>query len=181
MFEIFAEYPTFLTFLAFVLAAAITLVIMPLFIKFLRRVHIGQQVRADGPQSHLVKQGTPTMGGVVMLVAIAVVAVAVSAPTSETLALVACTLLAGALGLFDDASKVVKERSLGLTPKAKLRGAVPHLHVLLPVRGERARRGADGGDSVRVDLRPGRPDDGGAVGRRASKCRGCTWCSSTSC
>ena len=68
MFEIFAEYPTFLTFLAFVLAAAITLVIMPLFIKFLRRVHIGQQVRADGPQSHLVKQGTPTMGGVVMLV-----------------------------------------------------------------------------------------------------------------
>ncbi len=122
MFEIFAEYPTFLTFLAFVLAAAITLVIMPLFIKFLRRVHIGQQVRADGPQSHLVKQGTPTMGGVVMLVAIAVVAVAVSAPTSETLALVACTLLAGALGLFDDASKVVKERSLGLTPKAKLVG-----------------------------------------------------------
>lgn len=122
MFEIFAAYPTFLTFLSFVLAAAITLAVMPLFIKFLRRVHIGQQVRADGPQSHLVKQGTPTMGGVVMLVAVAVAAIAVGTPVPETLSLVAATLLAGALGLFDDASKVVKERSLGLTPKAKLLG-----------------------------------------------------------
>ncbi len=122
MFEIFAAYPTFLTFLAFVLSAAITLAVMPLFIKFLRRVHIGQQVRADGPQSHLVKQGTPTMGGVVMLVAVAVVAVGVGSPMPDVLALVAATLLAGALGLFDDASKVVKERSLGLTPKAKLAG-----------------------------------------------------------
>ena len=110
MFEIFAAYPTFLTFLSFVLAAAITLAVMPLFIKFLRRVHIGQQVRADGPQSHLVKQGTPTMGGVVMLVAVAVAAIAVGTPVPETLSLVAATLLAGALGLFDDASKVVKER-----------------------------------------------------------------------
>lgn len=122
MFATFAAYPTFLTFLAFVMAAAITLALMPLFIKFLRKVRIGQQVRADGPQSHLVKQGTPTMGGVIMLIAVTVTAVAVGTPIPETLSLVVATLLAGALGLFDDASKVVKERSLGLTPKAKLLG-----------------------------------------------------------
>lgn len=122
MLTFFDEYPTFLVFVATVLSAAITMAIMPLFIKFLRRVHIGQQVRADGPQSHLVKQGTPTMGGLVMLVAVAVTALIVAQPSLETFLLLAAVLCAGALGLFDDASKVVKERSLGLTPKAKLVG-----------------------------------------------------------
>ncbi|RNL43960.1 phospho-N-acetylmuramoyl-pentapeptide-transferase [Paraeggerthella hongkongensis] len=122
MFTIFAQYPTFLVFLAIVLAIAFTIVLMPAWIKLLKSSHIGQQVRADGPESHLVKQGTPTMGGVVMLVAVVAVALLVGKPTAETFALVGATVLTGALGLIDDASKVVKERSLGLTPKAKLVG-----------------------------------------------------------
>lgn len=122
MFSIFAQYPTFLVFLAIVFAIVVTIVLMPVWIRFLKSSHIGQQVRADGPESHLVKQGTPTMGGVVMLIAVIVAALFVGKPTPETYALLGATVLTGVLGLIDDASKVVKERSLGLTPKAKLVG-----------------------------------------------------------
>ncbi|WP_102377783.1 phospho-N-acetylmuramoyl-pentapeptide-transferase [Raoultibacter timonensis] len=122
MFSIFAQYPTFLVFLAIVIAIVVTIVLMPVWIRFLKSSHIGQQVRADGPESHLVKQGTPTMGGVIMLVAVVVAAILVGKPTPETYVLLGATVLAGFLGLVDDGSKVVKERSLGLTPKAKLVG-----------------------------------------------------------
>lgn len=122
MLDVFSEYPTFLVFVAIVLAIVITIALMPPLIKFLRSSHIGQQVRADGPESHLVKQGTPTMGGVVMLVAVIVTALVVGHPTAETFALLLATVLTGALGLLDDGEKVAHERSLGLTPKAKLIG-----------------------------------------------------------
>ena len=122
MLDIFESYPTFLVFVAIVVAIAVTMVLMPAWIKFLKSSHIGQQVRADGPESHLVKQGTPTMGGVIMLVSVILTAVVVGHPTPETFALLIATVLTGCLGLIDDAEKVVKERSLGLTPKAKLVG-----------------------------------------------------------
>lgn len=122
MLDIFESYPTFLVFVAIVVAIAVTMVLMPAWIKFLKSSHIGQQVRADGPESHLVKQGTPTMGGVIMLVSVILAALVVGHPTPETFALLIATVLTGCLGLIDDAEKVVKERSLGLTPKAKLVG-----------------------------------------------------------
>lgn len=122
MLDIFESYPTFLVFLAIVVAIAVTMVLMPAWVKFLKSSHIGQQVRADGPESHLVKQGTPTMGGVIMLVSVILTALVVGHPTPETFALLIATVLTGCLGLIDDAEKVVKERSLGLTPKAKLVG-----------------------------------------------------------
>ena len=122
MFAVFAEYPTFLVFLAVFVSIVITIALMPVFIRFLKSSHIGQQVRADGPESHLVKQGTPTMGGVVMLLAVIVCTLLVCAPTPETFLLLGATVLTGVLGLIDDASKVAHERSLGLTPKAKLIG-----------------------------------------------------------
>ena len=122
MLDIFESYPTFLVFVAIVVAIAVTMVLMPAWIKFLKSSHIGQQVRADGPESHLVKQGTPTMGGVIMLVSVILTALVVGHSTPETFALLIATVLTGCLGLIDDAEKVVKERSLGLTPKAKLVG-----------------------------------------------------------
>ena len=64
------SYPTYQAFLGLGIAAAIALLLMPWWIKLLKVEGIGQQVRADGPKRHLVKQGTPTMGGVVILVAI---------------------------------------------------------------------------------------------------------------
>lgn len=122
MFAIFSQYPTFLVFLAVVAATVITMALTPLWIRFLKLSHIGQQVRADGPESHLVKQGTPTMGGVIMLLAVVATALLIGLPTPETFVLLAATVLTGLLGFIDDASKVVKERSLGLTPKMKLIG-----------------------------------------------------------
>ena len=118
----FFEYPTFVVFLAVFLGAIVTITLMPGFIKFLRKHLIGQQVRADGPESHLVKQGTPTMGGVIMMVAATIVIAILAEPVPETWLIMGAVLATGALGLFDDASKVVHERSLGLTPKAKLVG-----------------------------------------------------------
>ena len=122
MLHVFESYPTFLVFLAIVIAIVVTMVLMPAWIKVLKGSHIGQQVRADGPESHLVKQGTPTMGGVIMLIAVIVTVFLVGHATVEMFALVIATILTGCLGLIDDAEKVVKERSLGLTPKAKLVG-----------------------------------------------------------
>ncbi len=116
------QYPTFVVFLAVFLGAIATMALMPLWIKFLRSHLIGQQVRADGPESHLVKQGTPTMGGVIMLLAATLAVLVLAHVAPETWLIMAAVLATGALGLFDDASKVAHERSLGLTPKAKLIG-----------------------------------------------------------
>jgi phospho-N-acetylmuramoyl-pentapeptide-transferase len=115
-------YPTFQVFLGFIIAAGLTMLFMHPWIKLLKSTHIGQQVRADGPQSHLVKQGTPTMGGVVMLIAVVIAIVLVAPLKFGTIVTLLATVLTGALGLFDDASKVIHERSLGLTPKGKLLG-----------------------------------------------------------
>lgn len=120
MLSMFDSYPTFLVFLSIVIAAVVTIVLTPGWIKILKSKAIGQQVRADGPQSHLVKQGTPTMGGVIMLVAVLVAVVLLAHPSAGTVTCMAAILITGAVGLIDDGSKVVFERSLGLTPKQKL-------------------------------------------------------------
>ena len=122
MLNVFETYPTFLLFLAIVAAIVLTMAIMPAWIKFLKASHIGQQVRADGPESHLVKQGTPTMGGVIMLLAVVIVSLLLGDLSVEMITLILATVLTGSLGMVDDGEKVVKERSLGLTPKAKLVG-----------------------------------------------------------
>ena len=66
-----AQYPTYQVFLAVVVAMVAAALLFPLWIRVLRFRNIGQQVRADGPQGHLVKQGTPTMGGVLILLVVA--------------------------------------------------------------------------------------------------------------
>ncbi len=118
-------YPTFQVFLALLVGMVVTMVLLPGWIKLLKVRQIGQQIRADGPERHLVKQGTPTMGGVIILAAISLSVVLVGKRTGGAeltpLVLVVCaTLVTGVLGLIDDLSKVVKERSLGLKPWAKL-------------------------------------------------------------
>ena len=132
---LFSQYPTFLVFLAVFVAMILTLAFMPPFIRFLKAGQIGQQVRDDGPETHLVKQGTPTMGGVIMLIACAATVLIVGLPNAETFVLGLAILLSGALGLFDDMSKVVHERSLGLTPKAKLVGqtAIATVFVIVAI------------------------------------------------
>lgn len=115
-------YPTYQIFLALLIAALIAAVIMPLWIRLLKFEGIGQQIRADGPQRHLVKAGTPTMGGVVILVAVVATCLIMARPTFEVWLALGATLATGALGLFDDVTKVVQNRSLGLTPTGKMIG-----------------------------------------------------------
>lgn len=122
MLSYFAAYPTFLVFAAVVVALILTMAFMPAFIRFLQTRHIGQQVRDDGPQTHLVKQGTPTMGGIVMLLAVIVTILLVGVPDAETYLLLGAVVLTGVLGAIDDGSKIAHERSLGLTPAMKLVG-----------------------------------------------------------
>jgi phospho-N-acetylmuramoyl-pentapeptide-transferase len=120
-----SQYPTFLVFLAIFIAMAITMILLPLWIRVLRVRQIGQQIRADGPQHHLVKQGTPTMGGVVLLLAVCVTVMFLgqySEPEGmiSLLLVTMVTLVTGVMGLIDDMSKVILERSLGLRPNAKM-------------------------------------------------------------
>lgn len=115
-------YPTYQTFLALGIAAIIAAVLMPLWIRILRFEGIGQQVRADGPQRHLVKQGTPTMGGVIILISVVLTCILMARPSLELIAVIGATVATGALGLLDDATSVAHGRSLGLTPHAKMIG-----------------------------------------------------------
>ena len=117
-----SDYPTYVVFIAVFVAAAVTLVLMPFWIKLLRYRKIGQQIRADGPQRHLQKQGTPTMGGVVILVTILVTCVLLARWSLTLVLAVLATVLTALLGFLDDFESVAHRRSLGLTPHAKLIG-----------------------------------------------------------
>ena len=116
------SYPTYQAFLGLGIAAAIALLLMPWWIKLLKVEGIGQQVRADGPKRHVVKQGTPTMGGVVILVAISLTCLLMGKLTTELVLVLLATLATGVLGLIDDLTSVTHGRSLGLTPHAKMIG-----------------------------------------------------------
>jgi phospho-N-acetylmuramoyl-pentapeptide-transferase len=94
----------------------------PLFIPLLRRLKFGQQVRIDGPQSHLKKTGTPTMGGIIILVALTLAFLKFADKGPEYWALLTACLGFGLVGFLDDYIKIVFKRSLGLTAKQKLFG-----------------------------------------------------------
>jgi phospho-N-acetylmuramoyl-pentapeptide-transferase len=119
-FRIF-RYLTFRTAFASLTALLIALFIGPYVIQKLRDFQIGQFVRDDGPQSHLKKTGTPTMGGVLICIAILLPTALWSDPANPFVwVTVFSTLAFGAIGFADDYIKVVNRRSLGLTARAKL-------------------------------------------------------------
>lgn len=117
-------YSTYQVFLAVGVAALVTGLLMPLFIRLMRHEGVGQQIRADGPQRHLVKQGTPTMGGIIILVGMLVSLALIAEWTPGLVLAVAVTLVTGSLGLLDDIESVAHGRSLGLTPSQKMVGLV---------------------------------------------------------
>jgi phospho-N-acetylmuramoyl-pentapeptide-transferase len=121
-FRIF-RYLTFRTAFASLTALLIALLIGPYVIQKLREFQIGQHIREDGPQSHLKKSGTPTMGGVLIAIAILLPTVLWSDPGNPFVWItVFSTLAFGAIGFADDYIKVVRRRNLGLTARAKLMG-----------------------------------------------------------
>jgi phospho-N-acetylmuramoyl-pentapeptide-transferase len=119
-FRIF-RFLTFRTAFASLTALLIALFIGPFVIEKLRQFQISQYIREDGPQSHQKKTGTPTMGGVLIAIAILLPTVLWSDPTNPFVWLIVFSTLAfGAVGFADDYIKVVKRRNLGLTARSKL-------------------------------------------------------------
>ncbi|WP_458413987.1 phospho-N-acetylmuramoyl-pentapeptide-transferase [Schinkia sp. CFF1] len=109
-----------------VMAFLIAVLLSPIMIPLLRRLKFGQSIREEGPKSHQKKSGTPTMGGVMILLSIIVTTLVMtnkfSAPTMETYLLLFVTIGYGIIGFLDDFIKVVMKRNLGLTSKQKLLG-----------------------------------------------------------
>jgi phospho-N-acetylmuramoyl-pentapeptide-transferase len=119
-FNVF-RYITVRTALAGVTAMLICLLAGPWLINLLRRKQIGQEIRTDGPQSHLAKQGTPTMGGI-LIIAATVIPTLLWGNLSNTYVWLAIgTMITfGVVGWLDDYLKVIRRRSLGLIARYKL-------------------------------------------------------------
>lgn len=120
LFRIF-RYLTFRTVFASLTALLIGLLIGPFVIERLREFQIGQYIREEGPQSHQKKKGTPTMGGVLILISIVIPALLWSDLSNPFVWLViGATVVFGAIGFADDYIKVVHKRNKGLSARAKL-------------------------------------------------------------
>jgi len=119
-FRIFS-FSTFRTAMASITAFLILLVLGPWFIERMRQFQIAQYIRQDGPQSHLKKAGTPTMGGL-LIVASIVISTLLWANLRVPAVWVALAGLVsfGAIGFWDDYTKVKRKRNLGLTARQKL-------------------------------------------------------------
>lgn len=102
----------------------ITLILGPIIIPMLRRLNIGQNVRDDGPETHLVKSGTPTMGGIMMLVALLITTITSGMLNRDMYILLIATFGFGIIGFIDDYLKTVNKRSLGLKAYQKLIGQI---------------------------------------------------------
>ncbi|EGL82171.1 Phospho-N-acetylmuramoyl-pentapeptide-transferase [Caldalkalibacillus thermarum TA2.A1] len=108
--------------LTIIASFAIVLLSAPLFIPVLRRLKFGQSIRDEGPKSHQKKKGTPTMGGVIILLGISLTTFKFANHTYEFYLLVLVTLGYGLIGFLDDFIKIYFKRNLGLTAKQKLLG-----------------------------------------------------------
>ena len=108
--------------LAAAVAAAVVLLLGPVVIPELNKLHCGQNIRGEGPQSHQKKSGTPTMGGLMILAGITLGTIAGAGTNPAALLALFVVLGHGAIGFLDDYIKVVKKRNLGLRAREKLAG-----------------------------------------------------------
>ena len=110
------------TILAIIIAFAVSALLCPVIIPFLHKLKFGQQVRDDGPQSHLKKQGTPTMGGLIILTSIIITSVFYIPSYPRIIPVLFMTVGFGIIGFLDDYIKIIMKRSEGLNPIQKLIG-----------------------------------------------------------
>ena len=120
------------------IALVAAVVIGPRFIETLRERNLGQQIRAEGPAAHVVKQGTPTMGGLLIVGAAVIPFLALSQYTIEGLTVLFATLGCAAIGFADDYLKVRRRRSLGLPGRWKMIGLVAVTVVVAVMLNESA-------------------------------------------
>ena len=108
--------------LPILIAFAISVVLSPIIIPFLKKLKFGQFVREDGPESHLKKSGTPTMGGLIILFSIVITALFYIKDYPQIIPVLFATLGFGFVGFLDDYIKVVMKRSMGLRAWQKMVG-----------------------------------------------------------
>lgn len=115
------KYITFRSMMAFFITLLLVLVLQPLFISWFKKKQMGQPIRDDGPDSHQVKQGTPTMGGLVVVLAVLLSTLLFSnLQNVQVWILIAVTLGYAALGFIDDYQKVTKKHSGGISARRKM-------------------------------------------------------------
>jgi phospho-N-acetylmuramoyl-pentapeptide-transferase len=110
--------------IAGLIAMVAAVVIGPRFIELLRARNFGQQIRAEGPATHVVKQGTPTMGGLLIIASAVVPFLFLSQYTAEGLTVLFVTLGCAFIGFIDDYLKIRRRHSLGLPGRWKMVGIV---------------------------------------------------------
>ena len=112
------------TILAVIIAFAISALLCPAVIPFLHKLKFGQQIRQEGPQAHLKKAGTPTMGGLIILGSIIITSLFYLRDYPKIIPVLFVTVGFGIIGFLDDYIKIVMKRSEGLNPKQKLAGQI---------------------------------------------------------
>ena len=96
-------------------AFIISFAIAPFIIPVLHKLKFGQNIREDGPQSHLKKQGTPTMGGIIFIISTCItMMLMVRNPHDEAMLALYALIAFGAIGFLDDALKIIKKKNEGL-------------------------------------------------------------------
>lgn len=123
-FNVF-QYITFRSAYAAVTALLLAFLFGPWFINVLSRFKLGQEIRTDGPETHLKKAGTPTMGGIIIIIAFMVSVILWQDPTSiYTWIVILAALALGFLGFLDDFLKISRKNSGGLRARVKISGQV---------------------------------------------------------
>ena len=98
----------------------ICIFLSPKFIAFLRRREFGQQIREEGPQEHHAKAGTPTMGGLIIFVAVSIPFLILTDWSWAALGVFGTAIACALIGFADDYTKIIRRRSLGLQGRTKL-------------------------------------------------------------
>ncbi len=107
-----------------IISFVVCVILCPLLIPFLKKLKFGQYVREDGPESHLKKTGTPTMGGIIIVLSIAITSLLYLKDYPDIVPVLFATIGFGIIGFMDDYIKVVMKRSLGLRAWQKLLGQI---------------------------------------------------------
>lgn len=114
------NFSDFKIILPVIISFGVCAILCPILIPFLRKLKFGQFVREEGPQSHLKKSGTPTMGGIVIVLSISITSLIYMKDYKDVIPVLFATIGFGIIGFMDDYIKVVMKRSMGLKAWQKL-------------------------------------------------------------
>lgn len=118
------NFSIFKVILPVIISFGVCAILCPILIPYLKRLKFGQYVREEGPQSHLKKTGTPTMGGIVIVLSIAITSIIYIKDYPDIIPVLFSTIGFGIIGFMDDYIKVVMKRSMGLRAWQKLVGQI---------------------------------------------------------